>query len=138
MKKTVKRLIEELSDGDFIKRYNIIDDQGETTSAMIICNLWLAQVLALQGEVDEARRRFETILEHGNHLNLFSENIDPKSGELTGNFPQAYTHIAIINTAIMLEEAGGKKRRPAAKAAAKTGSAGGKKTAPKKRSAKSA
>lgn len=125
MKQTVKRLIEELSSGDFIKRYNMIDDQGDTTAAMIICNLWLAQVLALQGEVDEARRRFEIILEHGNHLNLFSENIDPESGELTGNFPQAYTHIAIINTAIMLEEASGQRK-----------SSNGKPAAPKKAAAK--
>lgn len=120
MKKTTKRLIEELSDGDFIKRYNMIDDQGETKAAMIICNLWLAQVLAMQGEVDESRRRFEKILEHGNHLGLFSENIDPESGQLTGNFPQAYTHIAIITTAIMLEEAKEKKRTGKAKSAAKS------------------
>ncbi len=125
MKSTVKRIIEELSTGDFIRRYNMIDDQGETTAAMIICNLWLAQVLALQGEVDEARRRFEIILEHGNHLNLFAENIDPESGELTGNFPQAYTHIAIINTAIMLEEASGQRK-----------SSNGKPAAPKKAAVK--
>ena len=68
-----------------------------------------------QGERDEAKRRFEHILEHGNHLNLFSENIDPRNGELTGNFPQAYTHIAIINTAIMLERAEQNKPDPAAK-----------------------
>ena len=111
MKKTVARMLKELSSGDFIRRYNMIDDQGETKAAMIICNLWLAQVLAMQGEVDEARRRFELILEHGNHLGLFSENIDPASGELTGNFPQAYTHIAIIQTALTLERSAPKKRR---------------------------
>jgi GH15 family glucan-1,4-alpha-glucosidase len=140
MKKTTKRLIEELSRGDFIKRYNMIDDQGETKAAMTICNLWLAQVLAMQGEVDEARRRFENILEHGNHLNLFSENIDPESGQLTGNFPQAYTHIAIITTAMMLEEAAGKKQKK--QSTARKGPAAGKtkssakKTTTKKRSTK--
>ncbi|MEX1113524.1 MAG: glycoside hydrolase family 15 protein, partial [Patescibacteria group bacterium] len=111
MKKTVKRMLKELSSGDFIRRYNMIDDQGDTKAAMIICNLWLAQVLAMQGEVDEARRRFELILEHGNHLRLFSENINPENGELTGNFPQAYTHIAIIQTALTLEAAKPKKRK---------------------------
>ncbi|MDP9211656.1 MAG: glycoside hydrolase family 15 protein [bacterium] len=111
MKKTVQRMLKELSSGDFIRRYNMIDDQGDTKAAMIICNLWLAQVLAMQGEVDEARRRFELILEHGNHLGLFSENINPENGELTGNFPQAYTHIAIIQTALTLEEAKPKKRK---------------------------
>lgn len=110
MKKTVKRIIEELSRGDVITRYNMADDQGETRVAMIIVNLWLAQVLAMQGEYEEAKRRFDYVLEHGNHLNLFSENLDPVSGQLTGNFPQAYTHIAIINTAIKLEEAGAKKK----------------------------
>ena len=105
MKKTVDRIIKELGKDDFIVRYNMDDDQGETHAAMIICNLWLAQVLAMQDRRDEAKRRFERILEHGNHLNLFSENINPQTGELTGNFPQAYTHIAIINTAIMLEQA---------------------------------
>ena len=123
MKKTVKRIVEELSVGDpgaetgasFIRRYNMPDDQGETTSAMTIANLWLAQVLALQGQYDEARRRFELVLEHGNHVGLFSENIDPETGEQTGNFPQAYTHIAIINTAILLEQTGPKKKRGGAK-----------------------
>jgi GH15 family glucan-1,4-alpha-glucosidase len=109
---TTKRIIEELSFGDFIRRYNMEDDQGDTEATMLIVNLWLAQVLALQGEYDDAKRRFETILEHGNHLNLFSENLDPKTGELTGNFPQAYTHIAIINTALLLEELNPKKKKP--------------------------
>lgn len=129
MKKTVKRIIEELSRGEtgsgvgpsFITRYNMPDDQGETNNAMIICNLWLAQVLALQGKHDDARRRFEKILEHGNYLDLFSEDIDPKSGELTGNFPQAYTHIAIINTAILLNKSakGSKKSKTQRPTAAK-------------------
>ncbi len=110
MKKTTKRIIQELSKNDsLIARYNMDDDQGETNNAFIICNLWLAQVLVMQGELEEAKRRFDYILEHGNHLGLFSENIDPKTGELTGNFPQAYTHIAIINTAILLEQAAAHK-----------------------------
>mgnify|MGYP001473290636 CR=1 FL=1 len=126
MVSTGERITEELTRGDFITRYNMVDDQGDTHCAMIICNLWLAQVLALQGKYDEARRRFETILEHGNHLDLFSEDIDPRSGELTGNFPQAYTHIAIINTAIMLkqgEKKQVKKKKPARTTAAKRTSA---------------
>lgn len=125
MKKTVKRIIEELSRGDFITRYNMPDDQGETNNAMIICNLWLAQVLALQGKYDDARRRFEKILERGNHVDLFSEDIDPKTGELTGNFPQAYTHIAIINTAILLNKStkGSKKPKTQRPTAAKRTSA---------------
>ncbi len=110
MKSTVKRIIEELGRGDFILRYNMPDDQGETKAAMIICNLWLAQVLAMQGEYEDAKRRFELVLEHGNHVNLFSENLHPETGELTGNFPQAYTHIAIINTAILLERLNPKKK----------------------------
>ena len=105
MVSTTKRIIEELSRGDFIRRYNMEDDQGETHAAMIICNLWLAQVLAMQGETEEAKRRFEIILERGNHLDLFAENVIPDSTELSGNFPQAYTHIAIINTAIILGKA---------------------------------
>lgn len=115
IKKTVKRVVAELSTGDFLRRYNMPDDQGETSASMIICNLWLAEVLALQGEHDEARRRFELILEHGNHLDLFSEDLDPKTGELTGNFPQAYTHIAIINTAILLERLNPKKSKKSVK-----------------------
>lgn len=108
---TTKRIIEELSRGDFIMRYNMVDDQGESKAAFTICNLWLAQVLILQGNRDEGKRRFEQILEHGNHLGLFSEDIDPETGDLTGNFPQAYTHIAIINTAILLEQ--GRTKKPA-------------------------
>lgn len=110
MVSTTKRIIKELSVGDYIRRYNMADDQGESNEVFVICNLWLAQVLIMQGEVDEAKRRFEQILEAGNHLNLFSEDIDPETGGLSGNFPQAYTHIAIINTATMLEEVSAKKK----------------------------
>jgi GH15 family glucan-1,4-alpha-glucosidase len=69
-----------------------------------ICSFWYVQALALAGRVDEARIAFEKMLTYGNHLGLFSEEIGP-SGELLGNFPQAFTHLALITAAITLDEA---------------------------------
>ena len=58
----------------------------------------------IHGEKDKAKEMFDSLIKNGNHLGLFSEDIDLKTNQITGNFPQAYTHIAIINTAIMLSE----------------------------------
>jgi GH15 family glucan-1,4-alpha-glucosidase len=97
---TVKRIRQELSDGSFIRRYRPeeTDDglQGTDEGTFTLCSFWLVRVLALMGEVEEARKLFEGLLGYANHLGLFSEMIDPNTGTFLGNFPQAFTHVGII------------------------------------------
>jgi GH15 family glucan-1,4-alpha-glucosidase len=70
-----------------------------------ICGFWAVHNLACRGDLREARRRFELILSYANDLGLFSEEVDPETGGALGNFPQAFTHIGLINAAIAIERA---------------------------------
>ncbi len=96
---TVKRIREELGYGPFLQRYLTEEsDDGITggEGAFTLCSFWLVQVLARMGEVEEARRLFQELLGCANHLGLFSEMFDPRTGAALGNFPQAFTHIGHI------------------------------------------
>jgi GH15 family glucan-1,4-alpha-glucosidase len=79
----------------------LTDDEG----AFLPCSFWLASVLALQGRVEEAERLFERLLALRNDLGLIAEEYDPASGRFVGNFPQAFTHLELINTAFVLDAA---------------------------------
>jgi GH15 family glucan-1,4-alpha-glucosidase len=96
---TVEKYQELLVDRGLMLRYRNPDDFGETTSAFTICSFWWAEALALIGRLDEAVELFKRLMTHANHVGLFSEDIDPKSGALLGNFPQAYTHVGLIHAA---------------------------------------
>ena len=85
-------------------RYVHADDFGETTSAFSICSFWWAEALALAGRLDEAVEVFHRVIAHANAVGLFSEDVDPKSGRLLGNFPQAYTHVGLIHAAMTIGE----------------------------------
>ncbi len=85
-------------------RYVHPDDFGETTSAFSICSFWWAEALALMGELDEAAALFERLMQRANPVGLFSEDVDPKTGRLLGNFPQAYTHVGLIHAAMTIGE----------------------------------
>jgi len=85
-------------------RYRHPDDFGETTNAFSICSFWWVEALAMIGELDHAAEIFQRLLSHANPLGLFSEDIDPETGRLLGNFPQAYTHVGLIHAAITLGE----------------------------------
>ena len=69
-----------------------------------ICSFWYVEALALAGRVAEARLAFEKMLTYANHLGLYSEEVGP-TGELLGNFPQAFTHLALISAAYNLDKA---------------------------------
>jgi GH15 family glucan-1,4-alpha-glucosidase len=85
-------------------RYRNPDDLGETTSAFSICSFWWAEALALSGRLDDAVTVFERLCRLSNPLGLFSEDIDPATGSLLGNFPQAYTHVGLIQAAMTIGE----------------------------------
>ena len=85
-------------------RYNTHDDFGCPSSAFTICTFWLIRALYIIGEKNEARCLFDEILQYSNHLGLFSEDIDFETKEQLGNFPQAYSHLALVNTAVLFAE----------------------------------
>src|SRR5690554_968822 len=103
---TVKAIQKELGHKDLMFRYRNKDDFGEPSSAFTICSFWLVRALYMIGEEEEARKKFDQLLSHSNHLGLFSEDLDFETKRLLGNFPQAYSHLALIDTAMLL--AGGK------------------------------
>jgi len=101
---TVRAVARELtsSDEDLVYRYRHHDGLEGGEGAFSICTFWLAQALAMIGERDRADRVFRRMLRHANHVGLYSEEIDPLSGRFLGNFPQGFTHIALINCAAAL------------------------------------
>ncbi len=88
--------------GGFMLRYANDDDFGETTSAFTLCSFWWAEALALAGQLERAQAVFQHVLRHANPLGLFSEDIEPRTGRLLGNFPQAYTHVGLIHAAVTI------------------------------------
>ena len=104
---TVNRTMEELMSGCLIRRYISDDGLPGEEGAFGLCTFWLVDVLALSGRIDEAERIFNKIVEYSNHLGLFPEQFDPETGEFLGNFPQAFTHIGLINSTLYLAYAKG-------------------------------
>ena len=101
---TVARIEQELRRGDHLFRYATPDDFGLPRTAFNVCTFWYIDALARIGRREEARAIFETMLESRNPLGLLSEDIDPSSGELWGNYPQTYSLVGIINAATRLSE----------------------------------
>lgn len=80
-------------------RYLHEDDFGKPKTTFLICAFWYVEALACVGRIDDAIREFENLIKHCNHLLLFSEDVDAKSGSQWGNFPQAYSHVGLMNAA---------------------------------------
>ena len=100
---TLERIEMELRDGPFMKRYRTEEtDDGVfgPEGAFTLCSFWLVQVLSRVGRRGEAQRILNELLTYANHLGLFAEMIDPRSGLALGNFPQAFTHIGLILAAL--------------------------------------
>ena len=92
-----------LRDGHMF-RYNAADDFGEPENAFNICTFWYIDALALLGRKVEARELFDNMLSARNSLGLLSEDIDPATGELWGNFPQTYSMVGLIHSAMKLSK----------------------------------
>ena len=105
---TVKATEKELLRDGLMYRYKNEDDFGEPSSSFTICTFWFIRSLIKIGEVEKAKSHFEQLLSYSNHLGLFSEDIDFNSKRLLGNFPQAYSHLALIDTAIQFNETSSK------------------------------
>jgi GH15 family glucan-1,4-alpha-glucosidase len=101
--RTVDAIAEGLDAGECLL-YRTTRERGHE-GAFVACSFWLVDALARLGRVDEAATRFERLLGHGNDLGLFSEEVDPGSGELLGNFPQGLSHLALINAAGAIQDA---------------------------------
>jgi GH15 family glucan-1,4-alpha-glucosidase len=103
-KSTVLAVQRELEYNGLMYRYKNADDFGEPQSAFTICSFWLVNSLYKSGYKEEARERFNQLLLYSNHLGLFSEDLDFKTKRMLGNFPQAYSHMAMIESAITISE----------------------------------
>lgn len=99
---TIDRTFDELVVNDLVFRYSADDGLAGDEGAFVLCTFWLVDALSLSHRLDEANRVFENLMNRRNHLGLFSEQIDPYSGEFLGNFPQAYSHLGVINSCLYL------------------------------------
>jgi GH15 family glucan-1,4-alpha-glucosidase len=90
--------------GRGVYRYRSSDDFGVPKTTFTICAFWMADALWGAGRKSEARELFSTLMHQANHLGLLSEDMDPESGQLWGNFPQTYSHVGLINTAMRISQ----------------------------------
>ena len=102
VERTIAAIEAELVDGDLVQRYLSADGLRGLEGGFTWCTFWLVDCLAMQGRFDEAEAIYQRILARANPLGLFSEEIHTRTGELLGNFPQAFTHIGVINSALFL------------------------------------
>jgi GH15 family glucan-1,4-alpha-glucosidase len=105
MRGTVKAIEERLTTDGFVARYATVpevDGLPPGEGAFLPCSFWLADNLALQGRHDEARALFERLLAVRNDVGLLAEEYEPRTRSMLGNFPQAMSHMALINTAANL------------------------------------
>lgn len=107
---TIDRVRRDLTQDGLVYRYRNKDGLQGGEGAFLICTFWLIDALALAGQVEDARRLYTHLLGYANDVGLFSEEIDVKTGRFLGNFPQGFTHLALVRTAVDL--AHGEKHGP--------------------------
>ena len=91
-------------------RYLAADGLQGQEGSFLLCTFWLAHAQALAGERDRARATFEAAAAYVNDVGLLSEEVDARTGELLGNFPQAFSHIGLVNAAWAIAEADRRQR----------------------------
>jgi GH15 family glucan-1,4-alpha-glucosidase len=106
---TIDAIAERLTDErGLVYRYDThgeVDGLEGTEGTFVLCTFWLAQALALAHRPERAREVFERAITYLNDVGLLAEEVDPATGELLGNFPQAFSHIGLINAAWAISEA---------------------------------
>lgn len=103
MLSTIAAIEKELSLGDgLLLRYKFHDGLPGQEGAFLLASFWMVDALVFAGERERAQTLFEKLLSKANHLGLYSEEMDSQTGAFLGNFPQAYTHIGLINSAFLL------------------------------------
>jgi len=103
---TIAAIEERLTDErGLVYRYRARDGLDGDEGVFLLCTFWLAQALAMAGEVERARVVFERAAAFVNDVGLLAEEVDPNSGELLGNFPQAFSHIGLVNAAWAISQA---------------------------------
>ena len=106
MKATIDATAQRLTDKrGLVYRYLGHDGLSGEEGTFLLCTFWLAQAQAMAGEVEEATATFERALAAINDVGLLAEEVDPRSGEMIGNFPQAFSHIGLVNAAWAITEA---------------------------------
>jgi GH15 family glucan-1,4-alpha-glucosidase len=108
MSATCARIHERLGRSGLIYRYGeeIVDGLPPGEGAFGICSFWAVECRAREGDLAGATAAFARLLGYGNDVGLFGEEIDPETGSALGNFPQAFTHVGLINAALTLAECG--------------------------------
>jgi GH15 family glucan-1,4-alpha-glucosidase len=111
MRSTCARIHERLARGSLIYRYDTGTDDGLPSGegAFGICSFWAVECLARGGDHAAAAAAFERLLQYANDVGLYSEEVDPATGAALGNFPQAFTHVGLINAALTLAETSGER-----------------------------
>ena len=102
---TIEAIDKELNEGGHIYRYRSADGLDGEEGSFVFCTLWMVTALARSGQVGRAKERLDMVLSHASDLGLLAEEIDPRTGELLGNYPQAFSHVGVISAALAIEAA---------------------------------
>ena len=105
MRATIETLSQRLLNGPYVRRYDCRDDQGYLSAAFLLCSFWYVDGLIGMNRLDAAERQLAELIGLSSPLGLLAEGNDPVSGSPLGNFPQAYSHLGVIDSAVRLERA---------------------------------